>query len=124
MDILLSWSSFIIIILCTIIYPLRIIIKYLKLDSSIFIKKVNYILRKNHKILGILSIILVFLHCRVSHRITNIRSGFGIFLLILLILLLLSYLLRKYLGNKWILIHRFLSLILFLGVMFHSFIEF
>lgn len=124
MDVILSWSSFIIIILCSLIFPLRIMLKYSKFNSLNILVKLYYILRKYHKILGFISIFISLIHCRISQNSTGIRSSFGAFLLILLISLALTYKLRKLLGPKWLSIHRFLTIILLLGVMFHSFIEF
>lgn len=124
MEAFFSWGSTVLVLLLSVIYPLRIIKTKYKLAEKHPVSRWNDFLRKAHKKLGILSIVFVWMHCSVSGRSTGVDSGIGVFLLILLVLLALSYPLGRLIGSKWMAIHRVLTVILLLGTIFHSFFEF
>ena len=112
-----AWISMIGIVLLFSIYPLR---KYLLLNKpkkDSLVIKTNIYLHKYHKSLGIVVLILSFIHCRLSSQ----KLGFntGTFSFILMALLLYSYLARKMLKRKWLKIHRALSVILIVVLILH-----
>lgn len=124
MEAFFSWGSAVLVLMLSVIYPLRIIKTKYKLAEEHPVSRWNDFLRKAHKKLGILSIVFVWMHCSVSGRSTGVDSGIGVFLLVLLVLLALSYPLRRLIGSKWMAIHQVLTVILFAGTIFHSFFEF
>ena len=124
MEAFFSWVSGVLVLMLSVIYPLRVIKMKYKLAEEHPVSRWNNFLRKAHKKLGILSIIFVWMHCSVSGRGTGADSGMGVFLLVLLVLLALSYPLRWLIGNRWMAIHQVLTVILFIGTIFHSFFEF
>lgn len=124
MEAVLSWGSLVLVVLLSIIYPLRVLKSKFNLSINHPLSRLNSFLRIAHKKLGGFSILWVWMHCSVSERNTGTDSYIGILLLIMLILLALSYPLRRIVGEKWMLIHRLLTVALLLGSVFHSFVEF
>lgn len=116
-NLILAWIPAIFLILLMVIYPLRLYIRYSRQTKINFCFKLNSFLRKIHKELGILTIVLTFLHCRISSQ----KLGFntGTICLALLILLACTYFFRKYFKKKWIIFHRYLTVILVITLITH-----
>ena len=121
---LLAWGSAILILLLCCIWPLRLICANYKLKKSHSLGKLNHILRKAHCPLGFASIAAVYLHCRVAFHTTGQRSLLGAFLLVVLIALALTGMLRRVIPKHWMRFHQILTVLLVIGTLFHSFIEF
>lgn len=93
---------------------LRIVLR----GKSDVIYKVNVFLRKNHKKLGAAIII-----CGLIHGIFSFESSLtfqtGVFCWITTVLLGLSVALRKKLKDKWIVLHRILSVFFVISLVLH-----
>lgn len=117
LNLFFAWLPAVFIFLLILIYPLRLYIRRKQLLPNNLIFKVNRLLRKVHKELGILAIALTFLHCRISSQKLGINTGS--ICLVLLILLWGTYLWRKKLKRQWIVSHRCLTFILVLTLIVH-----
>lgn len=117
LNLFFAWLPAVFIFLLILIYPLRLYIRRKQLLPNNLIFKVNRLLRKVHKELGILAIALTFLHCRISSQKLGINTG--TICLVLLILLWGTYLLRKKLKRQWMVSHRCLTFILVLTLIVH-----
>lgn len=111
MDLLLSvifaWIAAISVILLSIIYVLRKVAGKKK-GSSLY--KLNKVLRKYHKPLGIIAIITGFIHGLYS-ALPILSGNKGTILLVVMILLGLGFMLRKKMRGKWAISHRIMSVI-------------
>lgn len=112
-----AWILMVLIFLLVIIYPLRLCNRHKRPSSFDLISRTNRFLRKVHKELGIVAIILTFLHCRVSSQKLGINTG--TICLLLLLLLWCTYLLRKQLRKQWIILHRLLTVCLVVTLIAH-----
>lgn len=117
LNLFFAWLPAVLILLLSVIYPLRLYIRRKQLQPNNLIFKVNKLLRKVHKGLGVLAIALTFLHCRISSQ--KLGMNIGTICLVLLILLWCTYFLRKKLKMKWIVSHRYLTFILILVLIAH-----
>lgn len=117
LNFIFAWSSTIGLLLLFIIYPLRIYISRNDIKNRTYLLKVNKLLHKIHKTLGIIILILTFIHCRLSSQKLGVNTG--TLCLILMIFILGSYLFKKQLKNKWLKIHRTLTIILLITIILH-----
>lgn len=123
MNLAFAWISTVCVFFLCVTFPVRILLKN-KFSKSFFLKSVNSFLRKIHKPLGIVTIIIVFIHCRISFESTGLRSFIGVVLLLLLLIITFSYFIRKIISGVWLKVHQALSLILVLISIYHIFLEF
>lgn len=124
MNFILAWVSGLCVLLLCVIYPIRMILKKYKLSERHWIRRANRFLRRKHKTLGIVTVVVVFLHGRIAFHNSGIRSIVGVVLLLLLVLISLTYCFRYKLSGKWIKAHRILTLILIILMVYHMFLEF
>lgn len=117
LNLFFAWLPSVLILLLSVIYPLRLYIKRKQLPPKNLIFKVNKLLRKVHKKLGVLAIALTFLHCRFSSQ--KLGINIGTICLVLLILLWCTYIFRKQLKRKWIVLHRLITVSLVLTLIAH-----
>lgn len=115
-----GWLLVVCIFLMTVIYPLRKVCQYKKLSKSTGISRVNRLLRKQHKPVGIAAIILAVVHGILSFQFFGFNTGTACFAVMLV--LLLSYLLRRKLKKHWLPLHRWLTLALWILIILHIFI--
>lgn len=116
--------------LVCIIFTLRIIGK--KCDKNSWIKKLNKMLRKIHKRLGIGLIIVsllhgIFVYISVSYTsilpFTIFDFKWGVLCFTILVLLWASYLFRKKLNPNWMFWHRILTIIFLITIILHITVE-
>lgn len=111
MDLLLSvifaWIAAVSVILLSIIYILR---KVAGKKKGSFLYKLNKVLRRYHKPLGIIAIITGFIHGLYS-ALPILSGNKGTILLVVMILLGLGFMLRKKMRGKWALSHRIMAVI-------------
>lgn len=117
LNLFFAWLPAVLILLLSVIYPLRLYIRRKQLPSNNLIFKVNKLLRKIHKELGVLAIALTFLHCRISSQ--KLGMNTGTICLVFLILLWCTYIFRKQLKRKWIVLHRLITATLVLTLIAH-----
>lgn len=117
LNLILAWLPALCVSLLSVIYPLRIICKKRQLPPSNLLCRINGFLRKIHKHLGMLVILFAFIHCRVSSQKLGLNSG--TLCLIVLVLLALTYLFRKSLKRSWLLLHRWLTVLLLVVIVLH-----
>lgn len=119
-NVTLAWMSVGLMIALSIIYLLRIANKYFFSNQNETLKKWNKSLRKHHKWIGILIIFTGLLHGILSSF--NVLSlNFGTILLVTFILLAFSFMFRRIFkkGIVWIKIHRLLTALAFILLIFH-----
>lgn len=116
-NMVLAWLPAIFLILLMVIYPLRLYIRHRQLTKTNLCFKVNRLLRKIHKELGVLTIGLTFLHCRISSQKLGLNTGS--ICLALIILISCTYFFRKYTKRKWLASHRCLTVILVITLVAH-----
>lgn len=106
-NLILAWAAVALAALLVIIWALRLINKKLKIA---WIKKLNSTLRKHHKFIGILLIVVSVIHGILSSE-ALLSFNWGTGVVIVTILLGLSWMLRKQLQLKkwWMYIHRILT---------------
>ncbi|NLG04172.1 MAG: hypothetical protein GX567_10140 [Clostridia bacterium] len=120
----MSWFSAFLIFILLILFPVRKLVTLKKCKKGETLTTVYLVLKKIHCAIGILAIPVIFIHCSIASRMTDIRSGAGALLLILTILLALSRAFKKVLGTKWKLVHQILAAATFVLLIYHCFIEF
>lgn len=116
LNIFFAWLLSTFILVLSIIYPLRLYCQKKKLNTNSFIYRINRFFRRIHKSLGIAVIFITLLHCRLSSQHFGLNTGTICFLISLLILC--TYF-RKNLRRKWILLHRELTVLLWLLIILH-----
>lgn len=117
LNLFFAWLPAVLILLLSVIYPLRLYIRRKQLPPNNLIFKVNKLLRKIHKVLGVLAIALTFLHCRISSQ--KLGMNIGTICLVFLIFLWCTYIFRKQLKRKWIVLHRLITATLVLTLIAH-----
>lgn len=117
LNLFFAWLPAVLILLLSVIYPLRLYIRRKQLPPNNLIFKVNKLLRKVHKELGVLAIALTFLHCRISSQ--KLGMNIGTICLVFLIFLWCTYIFRKQLKRKWIVLHRLITVALVLTLIAH-----
>lgn len=117
LNLFFAWLPAVLILLLSVIYPLRLYIRRKQLPPNNLIFKVNKLLRKVHKKLGVLAIALTFLHCRISSQ--KLGMNTGTICLVFLIFLWCTYIFRKQLKRKWIVLHRLITVALVLTLIAH-----
>lgn len=117
LNLFFAWLPAVLILLLSVIYPLRLYIRRKQLPPNNLIFKVNKLLRKVHKELGVLAIALTFLHCRISSQ--KLGMNIGTICLVFLIFLWCTYIFRKQLKRKWIVLHRLITVTLVLTLIAH-----
>lgn len=117
LNLFFAWLPSVLILLLSVIYPLRLYIRRKQLPPNNLIFKVNKLLRKVHKELGVLAIALTFLHCRISSQ--KLGMNIGTICLVFLIFLWCTYIFRKQLKRKWIVLHRLITVTLVLTLIAH-----
>lgn len=115
--IILAWITALNIVLLSIIYPLRKYVAKRKFVKAHPLCRLNRFLRKIHIPLGVLTIPLTFLHCRLSSY--KLGLNMGTICLVFLLLLLTTYVLRKPLKGKWMFLHRFFTGLLWIVLLMH-----
>lgn len=118
LNIFFAWLVSICVLGLSIIYPLRLYCQKKKLNTNSFICRINRFFRRIHKSLGIAVIFITLLHCRFSSQHFGLNTGTICFWILLLILC--TYLFRKNLKRKWILLHRELTALLWLLIILHT----
>ncbi|MBN2260057.1 MAG: FMN-binding protein [Clostridiales bacterium] len=109
-NVVLAWSAVILVVLLSIIWILRIYIKKKAIKNrKKFIYRVNRILRKNHKSIGISMVLVGILH-GVFSSYDILSFNLGTLLSVMTILLGLTFYLRKKFPVEriWMKIHRLL----------------
>ena len=117
LNMILPWFVTLCIVLLSLNYPVR---KYCQrhCPASRDISYKGYrFLRKSHRVLGILTIILTFLHCRLSSAGPGMNIGKISFLI--LHALSQSHLFRNTMKKKWIILHRMLAVLLWVTIIVH-----
>lgn len=109
------------IVLLSIIYPLRKVCRKNRLPPNHILRKANNQLRKFHKELGVCVIFLIIAHCKISSQ--KLGVNLGTFCLTITIFLFVSYLLRKRFRKTWLKIHRQLTVVLWVGIILHTVID-
>lgn len=117
LNLFFAWLPAVLILLLSVIYPLRLYIRQKQLPPNNLIFKVNKLLSKVHKELGVLAIALTFLHCRISSQ--KLGMNIGTICLVFLIFLWCTYIFRKQLKRKWIVLHRLITVTLVLTLIAH-----
>lgn len=112
-----AWLSSVGLILLFIIYPLRICIMKIKPNRDSYCMKLNRLLHKLHKSMGLTILALTFIHCKLSSQKFGLNTG--TICLLLMIAILCSYLFKRTLKSKWIKIHRELSILLLILLVLH-----
>lgn len=107
-NLILAWVAVALAALLIIIWALRLINKKFKIG---WVKKLNCRLRKHHKLIGIMLIVVSVVHGILSSE-ALLSFNWGTGIVIISILLGLSWMLRKKLQLKkwWMYIHRALSI--------------
>lgn len=123
MAVIFSLSTTIIVLLSCLPYSLRKMIKRYGIDDHTFLYRVYRFLQRYHKLIGITSILLMFIHCGISEKLSNQHSDLGTFLIMLWALLAITYILRNILKRKWLQLHRASALALCVGMLLHIVIE-
>ena len=109
---LLGWISFILLILLVAIQPLgKLEKKYPK------VKKVNRILKKYHKLMGIIILVTACIHGKTIVNKTGLATGIISFLL--MVVILFTYPTKRLLKKSWVVMHRVLSTIVMAIVIVH-----
>ncbi|MDD3393323.1 MAG: FMN-binding protein [Anaerotignum sp.] len=119
-NITLAWVSVGLMLALSIIYLLRVVNKYFFNNQNETMKKWNKSLRKHHKWMGILIIFTGLLHGILSSF--NVLSlNFGTILLVSFFLLAFSFMFRRIFkkGIVWMKIHRLLTALAFVLLVFH-----
>ena len=117
LNMILLWFVTLCIVLLSLNYPVR---KYCqrRCPASRDISYKGYrFLRKSHRVLGILTIILTFLHCRLSSAGPGMNIGKISFLILLLMFII--HLFRNTMKKKWIILHRMLAVLLWVTIIVH-----
>lgn len=119
----LAWISILLVLLTSIIYIMRVILKSRKSkhnNKSSLLKTINKKLRKHHKFIGIILIITGVLHGYFSSQ-EVLSSNLGTVSWVLSILLGLSFMFRKSFGKwkGWMFYHRLLTVSFILMIVFH-----
>jgi hypothetical protein len=123
-NLILSWLSSVLVVLLMIIWPLRILCTKSSYKENRAMKSVWRVLRKIHVPLGIVTTVIVFLHCRLAEEVTGGSSLVGGILLICMLALCLTWTLKRVLKRYWMILHKAITVIMFAALVFHSFIEF
>lgn len=116
LNITFAWLSLIIIFLLCSLYPLSKLLENKKYVNNDKIIKLKNTLKKLHKPLGVLVILIMFIHGKLSGQRPGIEA---ILILLLSILLLVSYCLRKKFPKGWMLLHRSLTALLLIVIIIH-----
>lgn len=123
-NIVLSWLSAALVVLLMIIWPLRLLCTKSRFKDNRTLKKLWRVLRKIHAPLGIITTVIVFMHCSVAERATGINSLVGAILLVCMLGLCMTWFLKRLMPRYWLMLHRGITIIMFVALMFHGFIEF
>ena len=123
MNILFACSSTLFALLLLLLYPARKLAAREAKEENGTPKAVYKALRIIHPAIGVLTIPVVFIHCRIAAQAAGESSGLGAVLLILLILLAVSYCLRKPLGRHWKKVHQVLAALFMLLTLCHVVLE-
>lgn len=93
-------------LLLSVIYPLRVCCRNQKGDPNTRIKRMNRQLRKVHKYLGAAVILLAVSHGVLAFQRFGIPEITGVLAFLLLMLAGFTWLFRKRLKKRWLLLHR------------------
>lgn len=114
---ILPWLLTLCIVLLSLNYPLRRYCQNNRASAGDVFYVFYKFLRKSHRLLGILVIILTFLHCRFSSAVSGTNMGKICFLILLLMFII--HLFRNRMKKKWIIIHRALAVLLWIAIIVH-----
>jgi hypothetical protein len=123
-NIVLAWLLAVLVVLLMAIWPLRLLCTKGKLKGNVGVKRFRQILRKIHATLGIVTTIIVFMHCRLAEEVTGETSLAGAILLACMLGLCITWFIKRFMPKLWLTLHRGITVIMFLAMIFHSFIEF
>ncbi len=123
-NVILSWLSAALVLLLMVIWPLRLLCTKSRFKNNRVLKPIWRVLRKIHAPLGIITTVIVFMHCSVAERATGVNSLVGAILLVCMLALCLTWFLKRLIPRYWLILHRGITAIMFIAMMFHSFIEF
>ncbi len=123
-NVVLSWLSAALVLLLMVIWPLRLLCTKSRFKNNRALKAIWRVLRKIHAPLGIITTVIVFMHCSVAERATGVNSLVGAILLVCMLAMCLTWLLKRLIPRYWLILHRGITVIMFIAMMFHSFIEF
>jgi DMSO/TMAO reductase YedYZ heme-binding membrane subunit len=70
------------------------------------------VLRKIHAPLGIITTMIVFMHCSVAERASGTSSVVGAILLVCMLALCLTWLLKRLIPRYWLKLHRGITVII------------
>jgi hypothetical protein len=121
---ILAWLSAALCVLLAVIWPLRLLCTKGRFKNSRAMKQTRRMLRKIHAPLGIVTTGIVFMHCSTAESLTGKDSVVGVILLVCMLALCLTWLLKRMIPRHWLMLHRGVTVIMFLAMIFHSFIEF
>ncbi len=117
LNIFSAWVLSVCILALSIVYPLRLFCQKKKLNTNSFIYCSYKFLRKTHKSLGILVILMALFHCRLSSQHLGFNTGTICFFLSILIFG--TYFFKKRFKSKWLQLHRHLTILLWLLIIIH-----
>lgn len=100
------------------IYPLRKFAFKKRYPDSHPIVRLEAFLRRNHKKIGILLIVVTILHAKLTHQMSII----GMILFIVSILIGLTYCLKRVMKCHWLTLHRWLTVLALVLLVAHIFI--
>ncbi len=123
-NVVLSWLSAALVLLLMVIWPLRLLCTKSRFKNTRALKAIWRVLRNIHAPLGIITTVIVFMHCSVAERATGVNSLVGAILLVCMLAMCLTWLLKRLIPRYWLILHRGITVIMFIAMMFHSFIEF
>lgn len=116
---LLSITVSVLFVLLCIIYPLGML-KFSDTAREKKRKSMDRSLRKIHKKMGIWIIVIALLHGIAEIKVGNLEGmASGKICFLLLILLFFSYGLKRFLKEKWMIVHRILAVITVIAVIIH-----
>lgn len=121
---ILSWLSVVLFLLSAVIWPLRLVCMKRGFKGVQSLKVSWLFLKKMHIFLGLATMLVMFLHCRVAFGVSGKRSFLGGILLLCMLGLCVSGVLKRALPQYWIYIHRGITVLMFVVLVVHCFIEF
>lgn len=121
LHIIFAWLSTFAIVLLALVYPINHYSNSHDLDTNHTVYKVQSILKKIHKPLGITVIIFILIHGRFSMQ----HPGFnlGTLCLIFTLLLACSYLFKKKVAKYWKYTHKALTIALIITIIVHILVK-
>ncbi len=122
-SIILPWVTAILVLLLMALWTMRLICTKSRFENNRTLKTIRRILRKIHAPLAIVALIVVYFHCSVAERVTGESSLMGAILLLCMLAMCLTGLLKRLIPRYWLMLHRVITVIMLIILIFHIFIE-